>query len=106
VVTSAADNEAAGNEAYSVDIPAGLSYRSLFLLYGMAPKHVTVHRDNYQIHGDISTPQGQANLALLQSADIVFFNGGDQGRHVRSWLNDDATPGALLTALKARAVRN
>ena len=106
MVTSAAVNEAAGNEAYSIDIPAGLSYRSMFLLYGIAPKHISIHRDNYQIHGDISTPQGQANLAILQTADIIFFNGGDQGRHVRSWLNDDASPSALLSVIKARAVKN
>ena len=39
-------------------------------------------------------------------ADIVFFNGGDQSRHIRSWLNDDGTYGGLMAALQKRAVKN
>lgn len=83
-----------------------LSYKSLFTKFGLAPQHLTIHRDNYKIHGDISTSEGRANLDLIQSADIIFFNGGDQSRHVRSWLNDDGSPGSLLIEIQKRATRN
>ncbi len=86
-----------------IDNESGLGYRSLFLLFGMAPKHLSVHRDNYIVHGNISTPQGAANLKIIQQADIIYFNGGDQARHIRSWLNDDASPSTLLELIKKRA---
>ena len=78
----------------------------MFLNFGMAPQHLTIHQDNYKIAGNINTAEGKANLALLQEADIVFFNGGDQARHVRSWVEDDGSPSLLLSALKTRALNN
>lgn len=105
VVTSAAENEAAGNDAYSNDSES-LSYKTMFLRYGLAPKHVTIHRDNYKVHGNILTPEGKANLEILQQADIIFYNGGDQSRHLRAWLNDDGSPNVLLVVVKSRALEN
>jgi hypothetical protein len=56
VATSAADSQAKGNDAYNVDDDYGISYHNLFTMYGMAPKHLTIHRDNFRVHGNISTP--------------------------------------------------
>ena len=78
----------------------------MFLNFGMAPQHLTIHQDNYKTAGNINTAEGKANLALLQEADIVFFNGGDQARHVRSWVEDDGSTSLLLSALKTRALNN
>jgi cyanophycinase len=83
-----------------------MSYKTLFLKYGLAPKHLTLHRDNFKIHSDISTPQGKANADIVRQADIVFFNGGDQLRHLRSWLKDDGTPSSLLQVVKDRLLRD
>lgn len=83
-----------------------MSYKTLFWTYGMSPKHITLHRDNFRIHANTSTPQGKLNLEIVNTADIIFFNGGDQSRHVRSWLLDDASPSSLLLALKNRAMSN
>jgi len=38
----------------------------MFLNFGMAPQHLTIHQDNYKIAGNINTAEGKANLALLQ----------------------------------------
>ena len=72
----------------------------------MAPKHITLHRDNYQTHGDITVPEGKANLEILQTADIVFFNGGDQSRHVRTWMQDNGNESVLLGVIRQRAKDN
>jgi cyanophycinase len=102
VVTSAAENEAAGNDAYSND-SSSMSYQTMFRNYGMAPKHVSVHVDNYLKDADLTTLRGKANLEIISTADVVYFNGGDQSRHVRTWLKDDGTPNILLNTLKGRA---
>ena len=105
VVTSAAENEAAGNDAYSNDSDS-MSYQTMFRNYGMAPKHVSVHIDNYLKDADLSTLKGKANLEIISSADVIYFNGGDQARHVRTWLKDNGTPNILLSTLKGRAINN
>ena len=74
--------------------------------YGLTARHISVHIDNYKVDSDITTEKGRANLEIINQADIIYFNGGDQSRHVRCWLNDDATPNQLLQALKARASTN
>jgi hypothetical protein len=33
-----------------------MSLRGMFLLFGMAPKHISLHRDNYLNDGNLSTP--------------------------------------------------
>ncbi len=62
----------------------------------MAPQHLTVHIDNYKTASDLNTLEGQRNLDLIKNADVVYFNGGDQARHVRSWLYDNNSNNALL----------
>jgi cyanophycinase-like exopeptidase len=58
----------------------------------MAAQHISVHIDNYLIDSNISNEKGQRNLDLLKTADVLYFSGGDQARHIRSWLNNDGTP--------------
>lgn len=72
----------------------------------MAPQHVTVHQDNYKTAGSINTAEGKANLVILQEADVIFFNGGDQSRHVRAWVEDDGSNSVLLSVIKSRANNN
>lgn len=61
VITSAAPNEQDGNDYYNVDEPGVLCFWKLFNLFGCSPKHVSVHRDNYQKTTDLNIPEGQAN---------------------------------------------
>lgn len=36
------------------------------------------------------------------TADIIFFNGGDQARHSRTWLGDNGAPSPMFSRLLAR----
>ena len=65
-----------------------------------------MHIDNYQITTDINKINGQVNLELIKQADVIFFNGGDQARHARSWLNDDGTPNKIMQVIYDRANSN
>jgi cyanophycinase len=80
-----------------------MSYRTMYKNYGLTPKHITAHIDNYKIDTDPSTARGRDNLQIINQADIFYFNGGDQSRHIRTWLNDDGTPNQLLAVIKKRA---
>ena len=105
VATSAASNSSDGNDAYSNDTES-MGYYTMFNLFGMSPKHLSIHRDNYKTDGNPDTAQGAANLAILKQADIIYFNGGDQSRHLRAWLNDDGSENKLLSVIKERAFNN
>ena len=59
------DTNGSDHDNDTTDDESGLSYHSLFMLYGMAPKHLSIHRDNFRSHGNISTPQGMANLQTI-----------------------------------------
>ena len=83
-----------------------MSYKTLFYTYGLTSKHVSVHIDNYLKASNLSTAEGQINLQIIKQADIVYFNGGDQARHIRSWLNDNGTPNSILDVLKSRLMNN
>ena len=65
VATSAASNSSDGDSAYSDDTE-GLGYFTMFNQFGMSPKHLSVHRDNYKIDGNPASAQGAANLAILK----------------------------------------
>jgi len=39
-------------------------------------------------------------------ADIIFFNGGDQSYHARTWLNEDGTYNDLMIIIVKRAKLN
>jgi cyanophycinase len=64
--------------------------------------HVSAHVDNYQTATDVTTLDGKTNQELLLQADIVFFNGGDQSKHSRTWLTDNGECGAILCQLLER----
>jgi cyanophycinase-like exopeptidase len=66
----------------------------------MAAQHISIHIDNYLIDSNISNEKGQRNLELLLTADVLYFSGGDQARHIRSWLNNDGSPNDLLKVVK------
>jgi cyanophycinase len=106
IVTSASENEAAGNEAFNNDLPTSLSYRSLYSGYGFSPKHVSVHIDNYVRTTNLSNTEAQLNFDILKQADVIFFNGGDQSRHARCWLNDDGSYNPIMKMVADRARNN
>jgi cyanophycinase len=105
-LTSAAASEAEGNNVYLNDDALGVSYKTLFSTYGLSPRHVSVHIDNYLKTSNLSTVEGQLNLQIIKQADIVYFNGGDQAKHIRSWLNDNGTPNPLLDVIRLRLINN
>ncbi len=108
VITAAKDGYATGLDAFQNDIPASSTtalkrgYYNLFQTHGFSPKHITAHVDNYAVHASSSTPEGQANIALIQQADAVWFVGGDQAKIIRSFLTDTGADNALAAALRAR----
>jgi hypothetical protein len=61
VATSAADTQAEGDNSFSNDTQ-GMGYKTMFLTFGLAPQHLSVHRDNYKIHSNASTLEGKNNL--------------------------------------------
>jgi cyanophycinase len=68
----------------------------------MAPLHISAHIDNYLTATDQSTSEGRRNYETLMQADIVFFNGGDQTRHSRTWLLDDGSCNSIMCSLISR----
>ncbi|MDR7269303.1 cyanophycinase [Pelomonas saccharophila] len=108
VVTAAKDSYATGLDAFNNDIPASGStplkrgYYNLFQTHGFSPKFITAHVDNYGVHTSGSTPEGQANIAILNQADAVWFVGGDQAKIVRTFLTDSGADTALAAALRTR----
>lgn len=66
----------------------------------MAPRHISVHADNYQETNSLDTPRGRANLETILAADILYLTGGDQSKHSRAWLNDDGSESALLAVIR------
>lgn len=108
IVTAAKDSYATGLDAFQNDIPASGSsplkrgYYNLFQTHGFSPKFITAHVDNYGVHTSASTPEGQANIAILNQADAVWFVGGDQAKIIRTFLTDSGADTALAAALRSR----
>ena len=72
----------------------------------MAPRHIAVHTDNYQHTTNMFTVEGYTNYVLLSYADIIYFNGGDQSRHMRCWFNNDGQPNPLFSVVRRRVLNN
>ncbi|MBX9598704.1 MAG: cyanophycinase [Burkholderiales bacterium] len=106
IITSAAANQAAGDDAYSNDASGSLSYQHLYSAYGFSVKHISAHIDNYQSATNLNTAEGRTNQTILEQADVVFFNGGDQARHARTWLNDEGSDNALMKIIYNRFSQN
>lgn len=108
VITAAKDSYATGLDAFQNDIPATSTsslkrgYYNLFQTHGFSPKFITAHVDNYTVHASASTPEGQANIALINQADAVWFVGGDQAKIIRTLLTDSGADSGLAAALRAR----
>jgi cyanophycinase len=60
------------------------------------------HHDTYINNSGNATTQAQANLAIIQQADLVYVIGGDQSRLARTFLKDDGSDSPLMTAIRAR----
>ncbi|ODN02632.1 Cyanophycinase [Orchesella cincta] len=102
VVISAASSLAVGLEAYYEPDEVSKSYEQLFTDYGFQPSVVLLAQDNYNEGGNVSTQLGAQNIEIIRNADVVFFNGGDQSRHTRSWFNDDGSDSDILHELRLR----
>lgn len=107
VVTSSKENYAVGLDAFENDLDNGdgtvkRSYYNLFQTHGFSPRFITVHVDNYGSHAYSGNSAGDANIAIVNQADVVWFAGGDQARIARSWLRNDGSDTPLAAALRAR----
>jgi cyanophycinase len=104
VITASKESYAVGLDAFQNDIPSPLKrgYYNLFQTHGFSPKHITAHVDNYTVHSSSSTTQGQANIALINQADVVWIVGGDQAKVIRTLLTDSGADSGLAAALRAR----
>lgn len=72
----------------------------------MAPKHISVQIDNYHQSTNLFTVEGYRNYAYIDMADVIYFNGGDQSRHIRCWLNDDNYPNPIFSVIKRKVYNN
>ena len=103
VITASAVNQADGVDKFNNDTTSGTwSYSNLFQRHGFSPKHILNHHDTYVNNSGNLSSQGQANIAIINQADLVYVIGGDQSRLSRSFLKDDGSDSALLAAIRAR----
>lgn len=61
---------AIGLEAYYIDDPGSWSYERLFTFYGFQPSVLQLARDNWEEGASNSTSLGQANIRLVEAADV------------------------------------
>jgi cyanophycinase len=105
VITSACPDSECGEEEYYIgDGDDEAATGPFFAGLGMAPKHIKVHIDNYRVATDPLTYLGEKHYSYLYDADIIYFNGGDQSRHARCWLQDNGQPNAMFALIKKRAL--
>ncbi len=103
IITAAAVNQADGVDKFNNDTTSGAwSYYNLFQRHGFAPKHILSHHDTYANNSGNTTTAGQANIAIINQADLVYVIGGDQSRLARTFLNDDGSDRPLMAAMRAR----
>ena len=103
IITAAAVNQANGVDKFTNDTASGAwSYYNLFQRHGFAPKHILSHHDTYASNSGNTSTTGQANIAIINQADLVYVIGGDQSRLARTFLNDDGSDRPLMAAIRAR----
>ncbi|MED7787779.1 cyanophycinase [Francisella sp. 19X1-34] len=96
IITSAADSSADGDKlSYSF-------YKKLFEDNGFVTAHVSAHIDNYKNATNLSTAAGKRNEKIINQANIIFFNGGNQAFHSRTWLNNDGSYNQLMQVIHKR----
>ncbi|MFM7857006.1 MAG: hypothetical protein ACKO96_35055 [Flammeovirgaceae bacterium] len=52
------------------------------------------------------TYQGEINFYTINRADIIYFNGGDQSRHVKCWFNNNTYPNTISAQIRRRVQLN
>ena len=95
VLTTGAYNHQEAYDAFHVDITGSLSYQNLFSSYGFQPVWVPISIENYSTEA-----YKQSNIDIINSADIVFFNGGDQSRHATALLTGNGSDTPLMEAIR------
>jgi len=83
-----------------------LAAESFFKGLGMAPKHFNVQIDNYKQATNIFSKDGYHYYFWAEDVDIFYFNGGDQSRHIRCWLNDDGMPNTVFSQIRRKILNN
>ncbi len=103
IITAAAVNQADGVDKFTNDTATGTwSYYNLFQRHGFSPKHILSHHDTYATNSGNTSTQGQANIAIINQADLVYVIGGDQSRLARTFLKDDGSDSPLMAAIRSR----
>lgn len=108
VVTAASADYATGADAFANDLLTSSGavskrgYANLFQTHGFAPRHITAHVDNAGTHAYSGNAAGDANIAIINQADVVFFSGGDQSRIARTFMTGNGSDTPLAAALRAR----
>jgi len=69
--------------------------QAAFAAHGFEPHFIPIAIDNYK-----EASVSQSNIDLADIATIAYFSGGDQGKHARSFLNDDGTDSRLMTSVR------
>lgn len=82
-------------EAFYQDDGTHLSYQHLFERYGFEPVFVPTAIDAYR-----SASHDARNVSLIDGADAVWFGGGSQAYHARSFLQDDGSDTPLMAAVR------
>lgn len=95
VFGSARPSLAKARDAFEQDAPQSLSYGSLFRRYGFDPVFVPVAIDNFR-----TAASDARNVSLVDTADAVWFGGGNQDLHARSLLMDDGTDSPVMAAVR------
>ncbi|NLP52939.1 cyanophycinase [Bacillus sp. RO1] len=95
VLTTGAYDHQAAYDAFHVDITGSLSYQNLFSSYGFQPVWVPISIDNYSTEA-----YKQSNIDIINSAQVVFFNGGDQNRHATALLKSNGSDTPLMEAIR------
>ncbi|WP_150468279.1 cyanophycinase [Francisella sp. SYW-9] len=96
IITSAADSSADGDKlSYSF-------YKKVFEDNGFITAHITAHIDNYKNATNLSTIAGKRNKKIINQANIIFFNGGNQAFHSRTWLKNDGSYNQLMKIIHKR----
>lgn len=104
VITSSAESSEAGDDVFKNDNPQSndLGYYHLFQKYGFSPKHVSAHVNNFATDSYDGNEAGDRNIDIVERADVVFFNGGDQSRSVRTLLTAAGKDTPLMAAIRRR----
>ena len=72
----------------------------------MAPKHFNIQIDNYIKTTNVFDFDGYHFYFWAEMVDVIYFNGGDAARHIRSWLIDDYHPNPIFSQLKRKIINN